>query len=191
MPNWCENKLKISGPKELVQQIVDAKFSLEVLCPPPEEEVKEDWYSAHCKHWGTKWDPGPVEGISVKEKKNDRLEAHIFFSSAWSPPVEALGALFRKYDGKISLRLKYLEGGMCFIGEAVVKPGFESVRDRCFNFTSAKELESLIDSEFKGRHRLGKNYLEVLEDIREEERQYSARSSGEDTVASEEGASPS
>lgn len=48
MPNWCENDLKIIGPKEEIQRFLDhvktdsSRFDFETIIPYPEEFKKQD-----------------------------------------------------------------------------------------------------------------------------------------------------
>jgi hypothetical protein len=46
----------------------------------------------------------------------DGTEITVRFDSAWSPPIEAIAAICKKYG--LTGRMEYVETGMCFVGVA-------------------------------------------------------------------------
>lgn len=146
MPNWCDNYVVIkSEDKGYLQMLYnslrkdDPEF-LPVLRPVPvgkktwcnwdgsgdvtkklDGEYDWDWC---ITHWGTKWD------IDVNNASYDGNELHISFSSAWSPPVEALQYAAEKH--RFTFEHSYYEGGMMFVGYATEDA------DDCYSYTYDK-----------------------------------------------------
>ena len=112
MPNWCDNRLTLSGSRESIQKIVDAKLSFMTLVPPPEGKYDYDWC---CENWGTKWEPEFNDLELIDSGDGDGL-LDVTFSSAWSPPVEAIATICAEYN--LQGRLEYFEGGVGFLGVA-------------------------------------------------------------------------
>lgn len=109
MPNWCSNRLVITGltesqSKQLVDAIV-AEELLETFVPTPDED---DAYDYHVNEWGTKWDVG-----GEVEVFGDSLLS--YFESAWSPPIEGLTKISSLFPDA-EFRLEYNEPGMCYCG---------------------------------------------------------------------------
>lgn len=65
----------------------NSDFSLEKLFPMPESENKDNWYEWNTSNWGTKWD---LSDVNVSGRIPNSEEVSVSFSSAWSPPIEAL-----------------------------------------------------------------------------------------------------
>lgn len=150
MPNWCENRLTITGDRREIDRFrVEVKtrktdLSLSKLYPMPKEledtqspSEKPDkaliekygtdnWYDWRVKNWGTKWD---VWDASLVEKGDDYLEYHFF--SAWSPPVEWLKNVSEDYP-KLSFLLKYQVENMGTMGVARAENG--KVNDQCIGY---------------------------------------------------------
>jgi hypothetical protein len=88
----------MSGEKETIQALVEAKFSFETLCPqpifPPIDISGEDdrWYHWRNEHWGSKWDR--YEYDVVKEGPRGLI---VKFTTAWSPPYAFFESLLKKY----------------------------------------------------------------------------------------------
>ena len=141
MPNWCENRLYITGPAtELVKffndnkskrddEILHLDFGKSVPPPVPQEKWKDlphdeakikeenlfDWYSWSVENWGTKWNIDPSD-ISV-ERNTDLKRPYLLyrFLTAWSPPEQWMIAVIKKYP-KLFFSLEFNEYGMCFTG---------------------------------------------------------------------------
>ena len=70
-----------------------------------------DWYTWSIAHWGTKWD---VEEILAEDEDTDYIG--ISFETAWSPPIEWVIAVSKKFPS-LYFVLTYSEPGMGFAGE--------------------------------------------------------------------------
>ena len=146
MPNWCENRLRISGPeadlKKFQQQAIGhapwmsaaeqqasqpSQLNFHSLLPVPAEVLNlgtglEDW---QVKHWGTKWEAAEVllldasaTGLSYQ------------FDTAWSPPIALFKAIGPQWP-TLTFRLNYEELGCGFIG--LCKVVGDNCVDECFN----------------------------------------------------------
>lgn len=124
MPNWCENRLKVSGPKGQVDAIVEAvkcdnpaatDLSLNKMVPMPDVMcMGEDEIQWACRNWGTKWD---VDATSVRVDD----ETVVFrFDSAWSPPDAAVITFAERFPD-VEFILTYAETAMGFGGQTTVK----------------------------------------------------------------------
>ena len=142
MPNWCSNTLTISGDAKQIkefktiskdgkgQEKTDLSFNKTVPIPDmidPSKDVSmsdkpnkmlkklfgaDNWYDWHIKNWGTKGDASNAE---LTMDDDEYLE--YIFETAWSPPVEWLEKVSKKFP-KLEFRMKYEEEGMGFIGIA-------------------------------------------------------------------------
>ena len=141
MPNWCQNKLIITGkPKDIerFQKKATSKgdeennpsdFSLEKFLPtPPEKLDGNDWYDWRVKNWGTKWDVDAH--LQWGSPEDEYLEYE--FDSAWSPPCEALTNISKKWK-KLKFTLKYEEPGMCYMGVFKIDKG-DVTQDDCIEY---------------------------------------------------------
>jgi len=108
MPNWCNNKLEVSGDKEYLDELEAAANEGNLL-----ETIKPigEWkYDTAVNEWGTKWD--------ISEAGVDRVgdnDLIMYFDTAWSPPVTAYETLLEK-DEIESVFATYFEPGMGFAG---------------------------------------------------------------------------
>jgi len=130
MPNWCYNKLVISGNKKNLTIFKDQVKCLETdLClnnivPMPKELYDtvspgddENWYEWRIRNWGIKWD---VEAHLVEE--SDSILTYEF-ESPWGPPhnwVRKVALIFPD----LSFELYYREPGMCFQGTISAQKDF-------------------------------------------------------------------
>lgn len=144
MPNWCENRLQVSGDsKQLDEFIKKAKgketdLRMNNFFPLPEELVGTtspnnnkaqakaltkkygypDWYEWQLGNWGVKWDNGDSVHLTREKKK----VAYYDFDSPWGPPdtfIKRVGELYPK----LKFVLEYSEPGMVFSGELIVCEG--------------------------------------------------------------------
>ena len=136
MPNWCNNTLTIQGESKDVERFAkklhkiknkDDKIEdlLKAFVPMPKEWNPDDWYGWNCDNWGTKWDI--LCHYDEIEKEHIILE----FDSAWSPPIQWLEIVAKKYP-KLKFSLKYDEPGMAFMGCAKGTNGI--IEDSCIEY---------------------------------------------------------
>jgi hypothetical protein len=148
MPNYCQNDLYITADKDTIDKL-QAAFEkgelLETLRPQPTyegyapngqpctSEGMPDWWNWRVANWGTKWDVGGKDALSVRDSDT---EIRFSFDSAWSPPVQALQS-----RDDITYRLYYCECGMAFCGIADGGDGFHD--DETYEF--GEEPEELTE----------------------------------------------
>lgn len=135
MPNWCDNKLVVTGPNaefkkflesitvpmsedEMQQEGETTKIDFTVLHPIPEDKANNNsltngWYDWCCSNWGTKWPPSRV-GYD-----DDRMFA---FDTAWAPPIELFTHISTLFP-RLTFTLSYCESGVCFAGKDEIKDG--------------------------------------------------------------------
>jgi hypothetical protein len=125
MPNWCQNQLTVTGATPEFRAWLEKEgFSFEKMNPPrkPRKSIRNVWAipDSHYTAWGTKWDLPENE---QREVANDLLNhGNAFFDTAWSPPMQAIEALSRKFP-EVSFQLDYCELGMFFAGIATFDDG--------------------------------------------------------------------
>lgn len=134
MPNWCNNTITLTGPKEkitaiynkakednaLLQQLKPMPEALEGTTSPAPKEGKvqplvdgfDNWYDWRVQNWGTKWDVD-MEGLELSD---DGTTITGWFDSAWSPPIHAY-EYFLTDNEDCSINSYYYEGGMDFAGQ--------------------------------------------------------------------------
>jgi hypothetical protein len=134
MPNWCNNTITISGPKNKITKLyTEAKAGnglLQAMYPMPKElenttspapkegepqplvDGYDNWYDWRVNNWATKWDVD-VENLELSE---DGTNISGWFDSAWSPPTGAYEQFLAKNED-CSIKALYYEGGMDFGGE--------------------------------------------------------------------------
>lgn len=148
MPNWCANKLTITGPKaevlafkeravghppwsrpEELVSVEPSALNFHSLVPVPDEVLAGGYekagYDWEKEHWGCKW--GASEAGIV-----DQWEGFIAyeFNTAWSPPLEFLEALAVKWPNLMFV-LEYEEPGCAFKGLAKFQG--ENHEDHCIS----------------------------------------------------------
>ena len=116
MPNWCSNRVTITGPSPVIKEITkvlnqDDSPLLQWMVPRPVAE--EDWYNWNIKNWGTKRDICDV--YFENQAEEDSIE--FSFCSAWAPPIEAFQT-WAVNDGRVQFNLEYWEPGCGFVGSA-------------------------------------------------------------------------
>lgn len=150
MPNWCDNKLKLSHSDPTMMERARTAFDERALltefipCPQqlrdtlagskgrgnPAKDYEADlhefrqklnlkyfgyknWYDWSVGTWGTKWDIGKEDEFAPNAEIIAG-EMAVYFSSAWSPPIEAYKIL---EELGFDVSAQYYESGMGFIGE--------------------------------------------------------------------------
>ena len=133
MPNWCNNTITLTGPKEkitaiyakakednaLLQQLKPMPDALEGTTSPAPKEGKvqplvdgfDNWYDWRVQNWGSKWD---VDADNL-ELSDDGTTISGWFDSAWAPPIHAY-EYFLTDNEDCSIKSYYYEGGMDFGG---------------------------------------------------------------------------
>ena len=140
MPNWCENRLIVTGPKaellkmtrevetptppttppeEVMARILNkpeneySVLDFSRIIPSPNNEWDYDWCVAN---WGTKWDArSPVLSLRKGSVRYD-------FSTAWSPPEPIVKKLGEQYP-LLTFTLSYWEGGAGYQGRLKIAKG--------------------------------------------------------------------
>jgi hypothetical protein len=134
MPNWCNNSITISGPKDKITKLYNDTVAenglLQVMYPMPKEledttspspkegepqplvDGYDNWYDWRVNNWATKWDVD-VENLELSE---DGTNISGWFDSAWSPPTGAYDEFLARNED-CSIKALYYEGGMDFGGE--------------------------------------------------------------------------
>ena len=133
MPNWCNNTITLTGPKEkisaiyakakqdnaLLQQLKPMPAALEGTTSPAPKEGKvqplvdgfDNWYDWRVQNWGSKWDVD----ADYLELSDDGTTITGWFDSAWAPPIHAY-EYFLTDNEDCSIKSYYYEGGMDFAG---------------------------------------------------------------------------
>ena len=117
MPNWCENRIKISGSTEKINKLwekVESDGLLNALRPQPknlEEYENIDW---RLQSWGTKWEVN-TQDLCVEDNGDGTSDIYGDFDSAWSPPLEAYIA-FNQADNGCEVEGWYSEFGGDYCG---------------------------------------------------------------------------
>ena len=124
MPNWCMNRLVVSGNevKEFVSHSrIDGgsgDFSFSALVPEPEYENDQQWYDWRNTNWGVKWD---CDGARVEYNGDS---ATISFDTPWNPPFAWLRKVSGMYPG-LTFQNFAGEPGMNYHEEVIYRNGTE------------------------------------------------------------------
>lgn len=147
MPNWCVNRLTVSNKTpEFTAFLKEGGFSFERMAKPNRPESDEVGFAtihSQVDAWGTKWDLSESEAKEAAETLLDCDYAD--FDTAWSPPINAIEALFKMFP-EVSFTLSYYEPGMCFYGTANFFDGVTS--DDCRNVEDKEEYAAFLVEEF-------------------------------------------
>lgn len=130
MPNWCTDRLVVSGPKDDVAAFASAtstpegRLSFALLYPVPEAEAAsaDGGYSWVVDHWGTKWDVSDEALLAESDVTGDQRVDVWDFTTAWSPPSGWAQHCSGLYP-TLTFRLYFDEPGMCFAGLDVFQNG--------------------------------------------------------------------
>lgn len=130
MPNWCTNRVSVSGEPEDVKKLValvrgegaEGQFFLNSIIPMPSEledtkapttepdqpviDGHTNWYDWRVSNWGTKWEVGEVDYYDSDDDGYVQWE----FCTAWGPPEGACEEL-RKLFPDVSISWFYDEPG--------------------------------------------------------------------------------
>ena len=115
MPNWCCNRLTLTGYAEFLNKFnennLDDEKNLDFSksVPFPEDKyANKEWLSWRILNWGTKWIAVDTI-ISMNLLENDSTSTIIYeFSTAWAQPSEWIMKTAKLYPA-IEFELKYFE----------------------------------------------------------------------------------
>jgi hypothetical protein len=144
MPNWCENRIRISGSTEKINKLwekVESDGLLNTLRPQPDNLKENEYYGWRIDNWGTKWEVNS-EDLCVVDNGDGTSYIWGDFVSAWSPPVEAYIA-FNEADNGCEVEGWYFELGCDFCGLYNSKEGDV----QCNSVSSELELTEAERSE--------------------------------------------
>lgn len=120
MPNWCTNRLKVSGdPESLSAFIASLDFERGFPTPPSDDTWPAlEW---RVRYWGTKWNI-VIEDNDASCQPTCRLAESVSwdFETAWSPPVDWVIEVSKK-NPTLTFSLCYDESGGNFSGQMIVK----------------------------------------------------------------------
>lgn len=145
MPNWCLNRLTVSGAvgdlsefrllaagrpapySDEVNATDDGRdtprlpLALHALVPVPPEVLRAGFamagYEWQCQHWGVKWELD--DGTTVLEIEG---ELTYTFETAWVPPDAWLAAVASDFPW-LRVTLVHLEPGLMFAGHVTYEAG--------------------------------------------------------------------
>ena len=120
MPNWCDNKLRVSGTAtdvkrfaEAVRGVDDGKvlpLDFDKLIPQPADLMDRDscgvlpsWYDWRVANWGTKWNV--TEDTAIEPFDGGLL---YLFNTAWNPPIEVIEVAAKQFPD-LAFEISYIE----------------------------------------------------------------------------------
>lgn len=109
MPNWCQNRLTVSGGVAAKVAFADAhgeNLTFKTLCPL----VGEWTHEQAMRLWGTKWDIDGFQTVPIADTMR--------FETAWCPPTKWLQAAAAAHPD-LTFTLDYYEFGVDFHGTIV------------------------------------------------------------------------
>ena len=140
MPNWCHNVLKITGPKDEIQSIVNTQLDFEKIFPTPADLIPdtcdkfgmtefqkqanlivyghESWYGWRVVNWGTKWNPSETVITQSDTKTID-----VVMNTAWSPPLKLLKKLSVEHPSTTIRIVDCEDEGGFFVGDCTILSG--------------------------------------------------------------------
>jgi hypothetical protein len=144
MPNWCDNsvrlthedKSKIDALEIELKKWNDTNFQdgaqvFNHLRPRPADQ-EENWYDWNINNWGSKWDASIIDW-----DREDDNNIHVYFDSAWSPPVTLYEYLTEQ---GWQVNAIYHECGMAYIGQYTSIDGDDYYE---YDITDEESIENL------------------------------------------------
>lgn len=142
MPNWCNNFLRIRSADPAIlaryRAAIEGGRLLTECRPEPDSDTyrasfdapgsSPEWYEWRIENWGTKWEIPADDMTEIIETAD---EIRVGFTSAWSPPIDALRFAAER-DG-FSFVLFYDEPGIGFAGRACEND------DDCYEYCELEE----------------------------------------------------
>ena len=141
MPNWCDNRLRISGPTKAIDEFIagankKVKESEDGMCILPNylpfppglegEPVETDngsfvpftdrGYTWCLMNWGCKWADSGTRVISKATNHNGEYSTiTIYMNTPWGPPSEGIQRISAMFP-ELVFTLAFHEDGMSFSG---------------------------------------------------------------------------
>ena len=146
-PRFCFNTL-VPTPQAVLNLGYDGHAKLKKIA---DEQGKEavagmiDGYHWNIENWGTKWDIYN-ENLSIENCgwKEGHTELHLYFDTAWSPPIAWLTKVAPLFP-KLRFVMHYQEEG-CFFAGNVVCEG-DSFEEDAYDDDRCRELFGYDDEE--------------------------------------------
>lgn len=121
MPNWCENILRVNGPKKYINMFYKATksdnatsdFRFDTVIKKPKYTTDETGWN--IKVLGCKWD---VINSECMLKEDNTLAYE--FATPWSPPIQGVTEVSSMFPD-LTFTLAYHEPGMIFGGKVIIK----------------------------------------------------------------------
>lgn len=138
MPNWCTNKIVITGDKSKIKEIlekigtipVDTKTVLfETLIGRDPEIDRIGWHESNLKRFGTKWDVAP-QGCEI-EFSDDTITMNP--KTASSPPIPFCVALAQEYD--VEVDITYFERLSDYAGRNLIFSTGDVIEEEDYDYT--------------------------------------------------------
>lgn len=137
MPNWCSNRIVITGDKSKIKEIleklgtipVDTKHVLfETLIGKDPDFDKSGWFESNQKRFGTKWD------VAAEESNIEFSDEQITMSpaTAWSPPVPFCITLAKEYG--VQVDITYFEPGNDFSGHNLINEDGDLIEEEDYDY---------------------------------------------------------
>jgi len=138
MPNWCENRMTVRGPKEKIEKfhrlvsmnglietgmpmpaILDGSSTQSDKIPKslmeafPAEEGKHTWHDWSYRYRGTKWEEAEMSVSDIYEDQDDPGIASVeyYYQSAWNPHIPV--GVEIAYDWGFKVFHEYIEMEGC------------------------------------------------------------------------------
>lgn len=150
MPNWCENSLTITGPKNVINEFVlrakinnpprykekpgfindisddeqeeeNELLNFNSLYPVP-QNILNQGYSMAGYNWEIKNWGCKWGACDTQFMQISDTKVVYNFESAWNPPIPFLIKVSKNFS-ELKFNLKYKEPGMGFSGKAVIENG--------------------------------------------------------------------
>lgn len=155
MPNWCENKLVITGKSKNIRRFFDRAFGydeeniphggnfLRHMLPNPHLDANDcpltndnSWYEWEQSNYGCKWG---ASDTAFDLRTGTGASLTILFNSPWGPPEKGITILSRRFPS-LHFALTYSEPGMAFKGESSFQGG-KVLYKECHEMTQEEMIE--------------------------------------------------
>jgi len=150
MPNWCDNYLSLTGPRDKINEIVEAATSVNPDAAGMFQHVlpldENTGVLGAAEAWGTKWDINDADILDFDEEVSyeDLIKVEMSFMTAWAPPA----GVYEQLDNEgFYVYAAYYEPGVCVCGvfdEGEIREyDFENLDPE--SFRDNEDLERLDD----------------------------------------------